>query len=169
MSTLHAPIGSASIRHDSLTSYLQAIATALAAQDASVERVLQAANAREIRLGGNSARFRAPDPRFRFASVDFASGAERRVEGVLLVCDDAGAPVTLAEVAPAFGQWKPGLPGTSSTDMHPVIFTTPYPPAAVAARPPRIATVVRVSLSADPATSGGRVREILLSRFYLDP
>lgn len=158
--------------HRALAPYLQAVAVALAASDATPESVLQAAYATGIDRGGSTAHFHSPDQRFRDAFVTFVpsvDGGAPRLKSVLFVCDRARAPVPLAEAEQAFGTWKRGIPGSSVDDVYPIVFDAPYPPAAVAARPPRIATVVRLSLTAAPTTRETPVREILLSRFHLDP
>lgn len=160
-----------SAQESAFASYLQAVAGALARADATPARVLEAARARDVDPGGSTTHFRAPDPRFRDAiiTVGVDSGTASRIRSVSFVCDQQGPPVTLAELAQAFGAWKRTIPGGSIYDVNRVTFTTHYPAAASERSARRAETAVRATLTADPAEHSARVREIFLLRFSVDP
>lgn len=152
-------------RRPPLGEYLRAVADALAAPDATADRMLAAARARDVRRGLDHAEFAAPDPRLAGGRLKLTGVADVGTPpgSVAFRAADAGDPIVLPELAAAFGTWSLGTPGPGLNNPWPADFDDNYRPTGAKAAA-AASIFVSASLSGDPAAAGTRVERILLRR-----
>lgn len=152
-----------------IAQYLQVVAAALAAPNATADRVLAAAGAADVDVQPFTVRFRPPHAALGRGVLlrDRDDPAGRPPEAVDFTPDSDRPPLHFAEVAAALGAWELVTGATSPRFRHAVAFTRP---AATSQALGQQTVEVRLDavLSADPADSTARVIRLGMRRDPLD-
>lgn len=165
MSDLRQHSTTAAPERASLGTYLRGVADALAAPTTTVDSVLHAAGARDIRRESDIVYFRPPDARLIRGTLTWAGDARSNADLAALTfwTAEAGERVALSEISEAFGSWRRGPAGPSPYFAWRAVFTPNYRPSVARGRGD-VSILVAATLSNDPEQPDTRVVQLLLRR-----